>query len=96
MKYLNNTGNVTANINDVITQKAETLVHVSYQVSKGSFLLVDFQGTGYKLYDPEIVSTISENEDAENRINFCLKNLSTNAIIYLRSIWATITVRNLV
>ena len=53
---------------------AETLAHFSYQVRKGAFLLVDIQGTGYKLYDPEIASTILQNEDAENRINFCLVN----------------------
>lgn len=81
VKYVNNTGNVTADKNDVTTQKAETLVHFSYQMSKGAFLLVDIQGTGYKLYDPEIASTILLNNEGGNTdINFCIGNLSIKAI----------------
>ena len=79
-KYINNNGNVTANKNDVITQKAETLVHYSYQMSKGQFLLVDIQGTGYKLYDPEIASTVHTEGGNPSMINFCIGNLSTQAI----------------
>ena len=81
IKYVNNNGNVTANMKDVTTQKAEALVHFSYQMSKGEFLLVDIQGTGYKLYDPEIASTILVNTAGGNSsINFCIGNLSITAI----------------
>ena len=80
IKYVNNNGNVTANKEDVITHKAETLVHYSYQMSKGQFLLVDIQGTGYKLYDPEIASTVHTEGENSSMINFCIGNLSTQAI----------------
>lgn len=49
-------------------------------MSKGQFLLVDIQGTGYKLYDPEIASTIHSEKENPNMINFCIGNLSTQAI----------------
>ena len=78
IKYVNNNGIVTANRDDVITQKAEALVHFSYQMSKGEFVLLDLQGTGYKLYDPEIASTMLVN--AEGSTNFCIGNLSIQAI----------------
>ena len=78
IKYVNNNGIVTASKDDVITQKAEALVHFSYQMSKGEFLLLDLQGTGYRLYDPEIASTILVN--TEGSINFCIGNLSIQAI----------------
>ena len=47
-------------------------------MSKGEFLLLDLQGTGYRLYDPEIASTILVN--TEGSINFCIGNLSVQAI----------------
>ena len=78
IKYVNNNGIVTASKDDVIIQKAEALVHFSYQMTKGEFLLLDLQGTGYRLYDPEIASTILVN--TEGSINFCIGNLSVQAI----------------
>jgi hypothetical protein len=77
-KYVNNNGHVTADKKDVKTQKAEALVHYSYQLSKGQFLLVDIQGTDYKLYDPEVASTVHHDGGL---INFCIGNLSTQAIV---------------
>jgi hypothetical protein len=77
-KYVNNNGHVTADKKDVKTQKAEALVHYSYQLSKGQFLPVDIQGTDYKLYDPEVASTVHHDGGL---INFCIGNLSTQAIV---------------
>jgi hypothetical protein len=79
-KYVNNTGNTCAtseSSNDTITKKAETLMHYSYQVSQGECLLVDIQGTGYQLYDPEVASKVLT---SANQLNFCIGNLSTDAI----------------
>ena len=83
-KYVNNTGEIsstTRNSDDIIMKKAETLMHYSYQVSQGECLLVDIQGTGYQLYDPEIASkTLTSDVGGANQLNFCIGYLSTEAI----------------
>ena len=56
-------------------------MHYSYQVSQGECLLVDIQGTGYQLYDSEIASkTLTSDVGGANQLNFCVGNLSTEAI----------------
>ena len=35
-------------------QKAECLVHFTYEKSQEKLIVVDLQGSGYTLYDPEI------------------------------------------
>lgn len=80
-KYINNTGKIVSNNEDTVTKKAEALVHYSYQVSQGEFLLVDIQGTGYQLYDPEVASkALMSDVGGTDRLNFCIGNLSTGAI----------------
>ena len=56
MKYLNNTGLLCGDKADPLCQKAECLAHFSHEKSKGKILLVDIQGGGFELYDPEIAS----------------------------------------
>ena len=34
----------------------ETLVHFSYHLSDKKFMLLDIQGTSFRLYDPEIAT----------------------------------------
>ena len=73
-KYVNNTGessSTTRSSDDIITKKVETLMHYSYQVSQSEYLLVDIQGTGYQLYDPEIASkTLTSDVGGANQLNF--------------------------
>ena len=80
-KYINNNGDTTSTTEDTVTKKAEALVHYSYQVSQGEFLLVDIQGTGYQLYDPEVASkALTSNVSGDEQLNFCMGNMSTCAI----------------
>lgn len=37
-------------------EKCESLAHFSYEQSHKEFIVLDMQGTGYKLYDPEIAT----------------------------------------
>jgi hypothetical protein len=55
VKFLNNTGAVCGNDSE-LRQKAESLTHFSYEKSNKQLMIVDIQGCGYDLYDPEIAS----------------------------------------
>ena len=37
--------------------KAECLVHFTYESTNQKLMLLDIQGSGYQLYDPEIATT---------------------------------------
>ena len=52
--------------------KAETLCHFSYVDSNQKLMLVDIQGAGYKLYDPEIAT---QEDEASSENFFCGGNL---------------------
>ena len=59
VKYVNNDGECTRPAEDelkVLHEKAETLVHFSYHLSDKKFMLLDIQGTSFRLYDPEIAT----------------------------------------
>ena len=56
----------------------ETLSHFSYVKSQQNLLLVDIQGSGWRLYDPEI-ATVGSSFDGEELL-FCMGNLSTEAL----------------
>lgn len=76
-KYLNNTGELSVPNDNLLGQKAECLAHFSYEKSKKQLMVLDLQGSGHLLYDPEIASTkLLE----ENEYMFCAGNLSENAI----------------
>ena len=77
-KYLNNTGLLCVDKANPFSQKAECLAHFSHEKSQGKLLLVDIQGSGYDLFDPEIAS--AELYD-DNEMLFCAGNLSDIAII---------------
>ena len=81
VKYVNNTGKV-CNISDSykeLSEKAQCLVHHSYSWSQRRLMLLDIQGSGSTLYDPEIATaTILSKEDEE--LLFCCGNLSAIAI----------------
>ena len=41
-------------------------------------MVLDIQGSGYKLYDPEIVTTdLMETNDTSHEVHVCAGNLST-------------------
>ena len=42
---------------DKIYAKAQSHVHFSYQLSERKLMLLDIQGSSFKLYDPEIATT---------------------------------------
>ena len=80
-KYINNDGSISGNINKTeadILQMAECLTHYSHFKSKGTILLVDIQGSGYTLYDPEIATT-DGSFDEQNKLRFCMGNLAVVA-----------------
>ena len=81
VKYINNDGLPTAAPTEeleTIYKKAETLVHYSYVLSEEKLMLLDIQGSSYKLYDPEIAT--SELYDGHDESLFCSGNLSVYAI----------------
>lgn len=52
--------------------------HCSYEKSNNPLLLLDIQGCGYRLFDPEITSTTLVDND--NELFFTACNLSKEAI----------------
>ena len=79
-KYLNNDGTKTVSnaIKSELIEKAECLSHFSFEKSKQNMLLVDIQGSGFKLYDPEIATNANALKDG--KLKFCLGNLGTSAV----------------
>ncbi len=77
-KYINNTGDILIKDNSVIALKAESFAHYSYVKSGEQLIIVDLQGVGFTLFDPEIASAKLYDED--NSIYFCAGNLSITAI----------------
>ena len=53
-KYINNNGLLCVDGSDALGQKAECLIHFSYEKSEKKLMLVDIQSKGYDLFDPEI------------------------------------------
>ena len=78
VKYLNNDGQPCKRKNGATLtyDKAEALTHFSYQESGEKLLLVDLQGTGYTLYDPEIATANELEESKTNERYFCAGNLN--------------------
>ena len=61
-KYINNNGECINLVTDcenhakTIHEKAQSLVHFSYVATDQKMMLLDVQGSDYKLYDPEIAT----------------------------------------
>lgn len=75
-KYLNNTGKLCG-VDSEIRQKCESLAHFSYARSSENIMVVDMQGSGHILFDPEIAS--KELVHGEE-VLFSTGNLSITAI----------------
>ena len=78
-KYINNDGIVCQCDDSQIVEKAECLIHFSYEKFNKELLLVHIQGCGYKLFDPEIASSTLF-ASGFNEVLFTTGNLSTEAI----------------
>ena len=68
---------------DEVYEKAQCLVHYSYQISEKKLMLLDIQGSFFKLHNPEIATTDLLVNDASldsKEVNFCAGNLSCIAI----------------
>lgn len=75
-KYINNNGvSHTDGVDTSLVEKAECLTHFSYVKSDQHLMLVDIQGSQFKLYDPEIATVITP-IDENGTLKFCLGNLS--------------------
>ena len=77
VKYINNTGLRCVNNSNSMGQKAECLVHFTNEKSQEKLIVVDLQGSGYTLYDPEIASYEAV---IDGNILFCAGNLNIVAI----------------
>lgn len=78
VKYVNNDGSICQNRDGEAQTMAQCLVHFSFVKSNGTLILVDIQGCGFKLCDPEIATTAGS-FDESNKLLFCSGNLSTVA-----------------
>jgi len=78
VKYINNNGITCVDPSDVNAQKAQCLTHYTYIKSEQELMLLDVQGSGEDLYDPEMAST--QLFDDNQAILYCIGNLSKIAI----------------
>ena len=78
VKYINNDGHICEKGSEV-ADKAEAFSHYTYVKSEKQLMVLDIQGTGYSLYDPEVASTKLLDDD-QKTVLFCFGNLSTEAI----------------
>ena len=85
MKYVNNDGECirppepcSMDCMEVFA-KAQTLVHYSYCASNNKMMVLDIQGSMYRLYDPEISTELLHVEDT-NEVYFFCGNLSSLGI----------------
>ena len=82
IKYINNNGKVNLHpaddIEEEIFAKAECFAHFTYVNSDKKLMLLDIQGSGFTLYDPEIAT--EELRDDSGEIYFCAGNTSSFGI----------------
>ena len=55
-KYINNTGDVCGDFDSDVCNKTECLVHYTFERSDEKLMLLDIQGCGYVLFDPEVAT----------------------------------------
>ena len=76
-KFINNNG-IVCEEDTMLCKKAQAFSHFTYEKSEGKVMVLDIQGSGYTLYDPEIASAEIHNEDGGYQ--FCTGNLAGRAI----------------
>ena len=85
VKYINNDGTFTypqvgsSDEYKELFEKAQCLVHYTYNVSQKKLMLLDIQGSKFDLYDPEI-ATADIMDDEESEIYFCCGNCTSVGI----------------
>ena len=72
VKYINNNGKLCESGD--VCDKAQAFAHFTYEKSQGKLIVLDIQGAGYTLYDPEIASLDLLGD--EGNYQFCTGNLS--------------------
>lgn len=77
VKFINNNG-IVCEEDTMLCKKAQAFSHFTYEKSQGKVMVLDIQGSGYTLYDPEIASADLQSEDGGYQ--FCTGNLAQNAI----------------
>ncbi|KXJ10632.1 Transient receptor potential cation channel subfamily M member 6 [Exaiptasia diaphana] len=77
-KHVNNTGKVCGDGSEV-SLKAEAFSHYTYQKSREQLMVLDVQGVGFDLCDPEIATTDILDPKGDY-ILFCCGNLGKTAI----------------
>ena len=90
IKYINNDGECLDCPQDDLEelfQKAQCLSHFSYEYSNQELMILDIQGAGYSLYDPEISTTrldVGSKQSSQSHMYdemyFCAGNLSSLGI----------------
>ena len=63
---------------DVLCDKAQCFADFTYEKSQGKLMVLDVQGAGLNLYDPEIAS--AELTDGDGSLRLCNGNLAEGAI----------------
>ena len=83
VKYINNDGECLDSAGEDLDElflKAQCLSHFSYEYSNKELMILDIQGSGYSLYDPEISTTRldggSKSSNVYDETYFCAGNLS--------------------
>ncbi|XP_020908703.1 myosin heavy chain kinase B [Exaiptasia diaphana] len=79
-KYINNDSLVCGDDVGDISLKSETFAHYTYERSNKQLIVLDLQGIGYNLCDPEIASAHLRVGDETSPILFCYGNLHETAI----------------
>ena len=75
-RYINDNRELIVSDSEIL-KKAESLAHFSYECSEKEIMILDMQGSGYHLFDPEIASQkLIEDEE----VLFSTGNLSTTVI----------------
>ena len=83
VKYVNNDGNCYESDStelDEIFEKAQSLVHFSYEFTEKKMMPLDLQGSKYKLYDPEIATDQLQDFSGSEEYYFCAGNLTSMSI----------------
>ena len=78
VKLINNGGFICSEEISELSMKAEAFSHYTYKTSNIQLMVLDIQGVGYTLCDPEIASTT--HTDEANNFYFCTGSWSTKAI----------------
>ena len=81
MKYVNNNGSIVNAPQSELQKKTECPVHFSYNKSQEKLMVVDIQGSGYNLTDPDLATSVGSFDETDELL-FCVGNLS-KAIYFL-------------